>query len=187
MMLSRSTDAPPFFSDHFVTGSWDGGQWALHVGAALLCLVVLGALIPVLVGWLRDAWDQTETWVRVLGGVVTVALLVSAMWVFGDQIFEILNHLPATSFREKLWKVALVVLIAAAAQTGALWCIWARLFDGYASPRADLIPLGLGVAAPVIVGVWVLFATIPVVFGVTVFGLFVFAVIAAALMLANNR
>ncbi len=187
MILTRSTDAPPFFSDHFVTGFWNGGQWALHIGVALLCLAVLGALIPVLVGWFRDAWDEMETWAGVLGAIVTVALLVSAMWVFGDQIFEVLNHLPATSFRGKLWKVVLVVLVAAAAQAGVLWRIWVSLFDGNTSPRADLIPLGLGVAAPVIVGVWVLFATIPVVFGVTVFGLIVFAVIAAALMLANNR
>lgn len=55
MMLTRSTDAPPFFSDHFVTGFWNGGQWALHIGVALLCLAVLGALIPVLAGWFKSA------------------------------------------------------------------------------------------------------------------------------------
>lgn len=187
MLLTRSTDAPPFLSDHFVTGVWDGGQWAMNLGLAVLWLVMLGAVAPMVVGWIREAWDEMATWLQVVAVVAMVALIATALWAFGDQIFEILNHLPANSFRGKLWKVVGVVLVAAAAQAWALWRIWSRLFDGGTESRVDLVPIALGVATPAIVGAWVLLATIPVVFGFTVFGVLAVAVVVALIVLADQR
>lgn len=147
-MLTRATDAPPFFSDHYATGSWDGGQWLTQIGLAVLALVVIGWIIPPLIGWLQGRWDELATWVWVVGTIFIAALAVAAVVVLCQELYEILNHLPATSFRGKFWKVAGVVILSAGALAAALWRVWDEALLGGTDSRADLIPIGVGVVIP---------------------------------------
>ncbi|WP_197493064.1 hypothetical protein, partial [Kocuria sp. ICS0012] len=130
--------------------------------------------------------QQTQGASQAVVAIGMTAALVVAMWVFGDQLIAILNHLPATSFRGKFWKVAGVVVVAAVAQSWVLWRVWAQLLSGGTGSRADVIPIAVGAAIPIVLGSWVVLATIPVVFGFTAFALIVAVVVIVILMWANN-
>lgn len=187
-MLTRATDTPPFFSNHYVTGVWSGWEWALNLGLAALAIVLIAWVVPLLIDYAYENRDGLETWVEAVLVVFAIVFLGGGMVLFGYQYADVINHLPATSYWGKFWVVAVSWIVAAALQTWALLQIKDSLLQGYEGSWQTLaVPVGLGAGIPFFQSAWVMLATIHFWSGFTVLGAIAVGLVVVGIIWASEK
>ena len=104
----------PFVSHNLYQSGWSWADFVGAYGVVVACVAVICACI-VAVPWVFTRSDEGRLpgWMAVVGGLLSVALAITAYVVFWRMLGPIGEHLPAQTYRGKIGALIWWIIIVA--------------------------------------------------------------------------